>query len=683
MAIVLLAAGASVALFRNPTTKAATLPPRSCNVLLITIDTLRPDRLSCYGSSNKTPNLDAIAQRGVLFQNAFTSVPLTFPAHTSILTGQYPVHTGIHNNGLEFFRQPEMLISTAFHKQGYRTGAVVSSFVLDRKFGLAETFDSYQDKIERSPGITSNFDVERPADQTVDAAIATIEENAGNKWFLWIHLYDPHTPYAPPAPLEGYDGEIQFVDQQIGRLFDYLNTQNLDRNLIVAVLGDHGESLGEHGEATHGYFVYNSTLKIPLILSYPGSPSGSKVDAAVASVDVAPTLLALANVADVQKRDGESLVQVLSGKPRLHEIYFESHYAELMGWNGLEGVLQSNWKLISTTRSELYDWQKDVYEKENLYTQQEGVSHRLKDLVQNLGQTAVSSSKQAPDTETLEKLKSLGYISTTNVAVKPTGADPKDKIGLWSEFEKSLQLKNTGQNEQSLEVLKALVERESQNSFFRLTLASNLRESGKREAAIEQLNLLVKSDPSNADAYHELALAEKEQHNYVEAVRAEQAAIALQPDRSDFHSVMGLILIETAQFEQAKGEFAQVLKIDPNNAVAWNNLGNAFRETSQLDQAAEAYRKAIQLSPHYAYPLNGLATVLIRQNQTADAIPYLEKAIDLDPKFVEVYLNLGIAYQTLGENDKAKTCYTVFLKIAPDWMDQERKNAQLLLSQLP
>lgn len=683
IAVVLLAAGASIALFRNPAAKGVTLPPPSCNVLLITIDTLRPDHLSCYGSSNKTPNLDAIAGRGVLFQNAFTAVPLTFPAHTSILTGLYPVHTGIHNNGLEIFKQKELMISDAFHKQGYRTGAVVSSYVLDRKFGLAETFDSYQDRIERSPGITSNFEVERPADQTVDAAIATVEQSAGNKWFLWIHFYDPHTPYAPPSPLEGYDGEIQYVDQQIGRLFEYLKTHNLDRNLIVAVLGDHGESLGEHGEATHGYFVYNSTLKIPLILSYPGSPSGKKVDNAVASVDVTPTLLALAGIQDTQTRDGESLVPVLSGKPRLHEIYFESHYPELMGWNGLEGVLQSNWKLISTTRSELYDWQKDMDEKENLYSQKENISSRLKDLVQSLGKTAVAASKQTPDTETLEKLKSLGYVSTTSIAAKETNADPKDKIGLWSEFEKSLQLKNGGQNEESLGVLKALVEREPQNSFFRLTLASNLRESGKPEAALEQLTLLVKNDPSNADAYHELGIAEKEQHNYVEAVRAEQAAIALQPDRSDFHSVMGLILIETAQYEQAKSEFAQVLKIDPNNATVWNNLGNALRETNQLDQAIEAYRKAIQLSPHYAYPLNGLATVLIRQNQTADAIPYLEKAIDLDPKFVEVYLNLGIAYQTLGENDKAKTCYTVFLKIAPDWMEQERKNAQLLLSQLP
>lgn len=683
IAIVLIAAGAFVALLRRPTTKMVALPPPSCNVLLITIDTLRPDRLSCYGSSNKTPHLDEIAQHGIVFRNAFTAVPLTFPSHTSILTGQYPVHTGIHNNGLELFKQPEQLVSDAFHKQGYKTGAVVSSFVLDRKFGLSEGFDSYQDKIERTPGISSNFDLERPADQTVDAAIAMVEQNAANKWFLWVHFYDPHTPYAPPSPLEGYDGEIQFVDQQIGRLFDYLKAHNLDRNLIVAVLGDHGESLGEHGEATHGYFVYNSTLKIPLILSYPGSPAGTEVDEAVASVDVTPTLLELAGVADTRKRDGESLVPVLSGKPRRQEIYFESHYAELMGWNGLEGVLQSNWKLISTTRSELYDWQKDAEEKENLYTQQESVSSRLKELLQRLGQTAVSTSQQAPDTETLEKLKSLGYISTTNIAAKQTGADPKDKIGLWSEFEKSLQLKNLGQNEESLEVLKALVEREPQNSFFRLTLASNLREASKPGPALEQLRLLVKNDPSNADAYHELALSEKDQRNYVEAVRAEQAAIALKPDRSDFHTVMGLILIETAQFEQAKAEFARVLKIDPNNAVVWNNLGNALRETNQLDQAAEAYQKAIQLSPHYAYPLNGLATVLIRQNQTADAIPYLEKAIDLDPKFVEVYLNLGIAYQTLGENDKAKTCYRVFLKIAPDWMDQERKNAQLLLSQLP
>lgn len=684
--LLLTGALAGVFLFRhrpNPNVTEVQLPSPFPNVLLITIDTLRPDHLSCYGGTNQTPHLDEIARNGILFRNAFTAVPLTFPSHTSILTGMYPVHTGIHNNGRELFKRPDLMISAAFRQQGYKTAAVVSSFVLDRRFGLADSFDVYQDKIERSPGISSNFEVERPADQTKDAAVAALEKIATGKWFLWVHFYDPHTPYSPPAPLVGYDGEINFVDQQVGKLMDYLKQNKLDQNLVVAVLGDHGESLGEHGEATHGFFVYNSTLKIPLILSFPRGPSNQKIDTAVSTVDVTPTLLELSGINDTQKRDGESLIPVLNGKPRPHELYFESKYPELMGWNGLSGVIQSNWKLIATTRSELYDWQKDAEEKENLYSRQESVSTALKTLVQHLAETSVTTAQQAPDTETLEKLKSLGYVGSTNSVVTKTDADPKDKIGSWSEFERSLQLKNLGDKEGSLKVLGDLATRlEPHDPFFRLTYASTLRESGDSTEALEQLKLVLAEDPSNADAYHEVALTEKERHNYAEAFRAEQAAIALKPDRTEFHSVLGLILVETGQFEQAKGEFAGVLKTDPNNAVAWNNLGNALRETNQLDQAAEAYRKAIELSPHYAYPLNGLATVLIRQNQTPDAIPYFEKALELDPKFVEVYLNLGIAYQTQGENDKARKCYQVFLKIAPDWMQQERRNAQILLSQL-
>ncbi|HET6266608.1 MAG TPA: sulfatase-like hydrolase/transferase [Acidobacteriota bacterium] len=680
IALLLIAGAYFVFFHRQKTVQVISIP--SANILLITIDTLRPDHLSCYGGKNPTPNIDELAKNGVLFENAFCSVPLTFPSHTSILTGLFPIHTGVHNNGLEKFNRSEFLISTIFHQNGYKTGAVISSFVLDRKFGLAESFDVYDDKIERAPGIVSNFDVERNAAATSAAASGIVNRFAGNKWLLWVHFYDPHTPYAPPEPFQGYDGEIDFVDQQIGILLQSLKSQGVDKNLITIVMADHGESLGEHGEETHGYFIYNSTVKIPLLLSYPGAPKGTVVKATAAGVDVVPTLISLAGIHDDLRRDGESLQPLIAGESRKSEIYLESDYPELMGWNGLQGLINLNWKLISTTRSELYDWQKDVAEEQNLFSQQQQLSDSLKQRLANLTASAMAPSRQAPDSETLEKLRSLGYVGATNPVQTKFTVDPKDKIGAWKDYEKTLQLKNSGDPAGSLALLHTLVDREPTNSFFRLTLASNLREAGKRDEAIEQLKTILKDDPSKADAYQELALAEKEQKNYVEAVRAEQAAIALQPDRSEFHSVLGIILVETGQFEQAKGEFARVLKIDPNNGVAWNNLGNALRETNQLDQAAEAYRKSIQLSPHYAYPLNGLATVLIRQNETQQAIPYLEKALQLDPQFVEVYLNLGIAFQTIGENEKAKTCYRAFLKLAPEWMKQERQNAAQLLSQL-
>jgi choline-sulfatase len=678
--VVLATAAATIAFAatRKVEPKKSESPP---NVLLITIDTLRPDRLSCYGGRNRTPNLDQIASKGLLFENAFSQVPLTLPSHTSILTGLFPVHHGVHNNGLESFNKKEFLVSELFHQKGYKTGAVVSSFVLDRKFGLNGGFDVYDDKMERLPNINSNFEVERPANQVYDAAVRILGDFSGN-WFLWLHFYDPHTPYSPPTPLKGYEGEIFFVDQQIGKLQQWLKARNLDRNLVLAVVADHGESLGEHGEETHGFFIYNSTVKVPLLLCYPGVPAGKRIKNTAASVDLTPTLLELAGIKDSQKRDGQSLLTMLRGENRTHDIYLESRYPELLGWNGLQGMIQSNWKLIFTTRSELYDWQTDPNETVNLYIRKESIARSLKKELGQFTETATASSGQ-PDAETLEKLKSLGYISTTNIAKSARTADPKDKIAIWAIYEKSLQFKNAGKEKESLHLLESLVEKDPANNFFCTTLASRYRQAKDYKAAVQQLQLAIKNDPSDKDAYQELALTLKDQRNYKEAIKAVQAALALDPERSDSRSILGLLLVETARFEEAKQQFTIVLKKDPNNPAAWNNLGNALRELNDLDQAEEAYKKAIELSPHYAYPLNGLATVLVRKNQTQKAIPFMEKALDLDPTFVEVYLNLGIAYHTLGQKEKAKTLYKAFLKIAPDWMEKEREDAKLLLSQLP
>jgi Flp pilus assembly protein TadD len=654
---------------------------RSPNVLLLTIDTLRPDHLSCYGGANRTPNIDAIANQSAIFRNTFSQVPLTLPSHTAILTGLFPSHHGVHQNGLERFTRKEFLLSTAFHNAGYKTAAVVSSFVLDRRFGLSDAFDIYDDQMERKPDLTSNFDVERPGNEVLQKAEKILTSFKGQKWFVWLHFYDPHTPYAPPAPLEGYDGEIQFVDQQIGILRSWLRNQKLDQNLVVVVLGDHGESLGEHGEATHGFFVYNSTLKIPLMISYPGI-THAVVEAPAAAVDVAPTLIELVGLNDNLQRDGESLQSLMRNQERKHPIYFESHYAELLGWNGLQGILEKNWKLISTTRSELYDWKSDGNERNNLYSQKDEVTQALKSELTKLAGTYTPGSNKLPDSESLEKLRSLGYISTTNVKAAAGTADPKDKISLWKEYERSLELKNAGKADGAGEVLKSLATREPKNNFFRLSLSRSYRISGKNSDAVEQLKKAIENNPSDADAFHELALAYKALHNYPEALQAEHIAISLNPDYSEYHAANGSIEVETGQFDAAKREFSIVLKIDPNNAIAWNNLGNALRETGDLTQAEIAYRKAIELSPHYAYPLNGLATVLVREDRTKEALPYFEKALDLDPRFIEVYLNLGIAYHTLGDTAKAKTLYETFIKLAPDSMKKERDNARLLLAHL-
>ncbi len=648
------------------------------NILLITIDTIRPDYLSCYGGSNNTPHLDAIAKSGILFENTFSQVPLTFPSHTSILSGLFPSHHGIHNNGMEVLSKKEFLISHELKKQGYRTGAVVSSFVLDRKFGLEKDIDVYNDRMERSPGLTSNFEVERPGNEVTEGAKQILTTFAASPWFLWLHYYDPHTPYAH----NGYAGEIQFVDDQIGRLIDWLKTENKSQNLVIAIIGDHGESLGEHGEATHGFFTYNSTLRIPFLLSYPGAPQNKRIVEATSTVDLVPTMMQLSGISDPVQRDGESLLPIVEGEKRTRDIYFESKYPELLGWNGLQGIIRQEWKLIATTRSELYDWRSDPKEQRNLFSQKQSLSTKLKNEVSNHYSNSLKEKSSTPDAETLEKLKSLGYIGTTNTVAKKPNGDPKDKIAIWAKYETLLQLQQEGKKEEALKQLQELAASEPENNFFRITLATHYREAGDSQSALTELQNAIRNNPSDATAFQELALTYKELRNYPEAIKAQQASLALDPERSDGHGLMGLLLVETGQFQAASSHFNKVLERDPNNAVAWNNYGNALREMDRLQEAQKAYQESIRLSPHYAFPQNGVATILIRENKTRDAIPYLQKALELDPEFVEVYLNLGIAYHTLGDTAKARTLYKTFLKISPDWMKQERQNAQMLLGQL-
>lgn len=673
---------AAIYLYRSSSPAKISVHLNKPNILLITIDTIRPDYLSCYGGSNSTPNIDQIAKNGILFENAFTSIPLTFPSHTTILSGLFPTNHGIHNNGLEILSKHEILISSELKKQGYRTGAVVASFVLDRKFGLQKSFDVYDDKMERKPGISSNFEVERPGNEVTDSGIKILEGFAANDhWFLWLHYYDPHTPHKPPAPYVGYGGEIQFVDSQIGKLFNWLKKSNKEKNLVVAVLGDHGESLGEHGEETHGFFTYNSTLKIPFLLSFPGAPKNKRIAENTASVDLVPTLFDLSGIHDPIARDGESTLMFLNGNKRNHDIYFESSYPKLFGWNGLQGLIRGEWKLISTTRSELYNWKTDPAEKQNLFSQNQSVSSKLKEQISLHYAKANQSQGHAPDAETLEKLRSLGYVGTTNLVSKNGNADPKDKIALWSQYERATLLQEVSKQE-ALKLLEDITKEEPENNFFRVALASRYRENKNFESALTLLKEAIRTDPTDENAYQNLALTYKDVRNYPEALKAQRACVALNPNRSDSQGILGMLLVETGQFQEAELQFVKVLEEDPNNAVAWNNYGNALRETGKFEEAKKAYRESIRLSPNYAYPLNGLATVLIREDHTVEAIPYMEKAIDLDPTFVEVYLNLGIAYHTLGQIDKARTLYKAFLKISPDWMVEERKNAQILLNQI-
>src|SRR3981081_514121 len=348
-----------------PLSPAAVKP--QLNVVIITIDTLRADHLGCYGyRKSKPPNIDALAADGARFTRAFTAVPVTLPSHTAMLTGTYPMLSGMHDFSGNKLSPQQPTLATVLKQSGYVTGAVVASAVLDSRFGLNNGFDFYYDHFDFNRLQESNLEeMERPGNVVADVTLDWLEKNYKNTFLLWMHLYDPHYPYRPPAPYSEqykdrlYDGEIAFADAQIGRLIAFLKAKDLYRNTIIVLTGDHGESLGEHGERTHGFFVYNATLHVPVIIHLPQATSSVKTISAVVSlVDLIPTVLQVLKVDPPAQAQGRSLLPLMMAKTEeeSRSIYAETFLPRLhFNWSELRSVETEKYKFIEAPRPELYD----------------------------------------------------------------------------------------------------------------------------------------------------------------------------------------------------------------------------------------------------------------------------------------------------------------------------------------
>ncbi|MGH8459164.1 MAG: sulfatase, partial [Nevskiales bacterium] len=350
---------------------AAAAPAPRTNVILITVDTLRADRVGAYGYSKaRTPNLDGLAASGVRFERAFSPVPITLPSHACMLTGTYPMRNGMHDFSGNRLDPAMPTLATVLKAQGYATGAVVGAAVLDRRFGLNNGFDFYYDNFDFNRMLETNLDaMERPGNLVMDQALAWLRKNSSRRFFLWVHLYDPHHPYNPPAPYntqlaDPYDGEIAFADAQVGRLLRYLKLGGLLSNTLIVLAGDHGEGLGEHGEKTHGFFIYNSTLQVPLLMKLPSSAvAGKKLVAdAVSLVDVMPTVLEALRLPAPPQVQGRSLLPLLKskGEADASPLYAESYLPRLhFNWSELRGIQSGNYRLIDGPKPELYDLSRD------------------------------------------------------------------------------------------------------------------------------------------------------------------------------------------------------------------------------------------------------------------------------------------------------------------------------------
>jgi arylsulfatase A-like enzyme/Tfp pilus assembly protein PilF len=651
------------------------------NVLLVTIDTLRADRVS----SAIAPNIERLATRGLRFTNARTVAPLTLPAHVSIMTGQLPSTHGVRVNGVARDLGLSTLASR-MKQAGYKTSAVIGAFVLDRRFGLASGFDAYDDFIHRDPAGADRLEAERPAREIIDRALREVSSLTASSqpWFLWVHLYDPHAPYSAPrqpeAPALPYDAEVRYADAELGRLIQAIDASPAAATTTIIVAGDHGEGLGEHGETTHGMLLFESTLRVPLVVSVPGGAPESRDDP-VSLIDIAPTVIALAGAPSDPAMLGRNL---LDDRDVGREIYAETEYPAVAGWRPARSLIQDRFKLISAGTVRLYDLSNDTSEENNLAATRAQTVAAMASRLDTLGaaRPGTAPATRAPDADTAARLRALGYVATSPAAQpSTTTADAADHTAAWTAFERALSARTSGQHAESRRLLAELTQRYPNATVFEMTYAQVLTETGQHAAALNALRGLVRKWPNDATLYHELAAAAHAAGQHDEALRGERAALTIDPSLAAAHNGLGLLLTGPADAVTAAAAFEQAVKLDPTNGHYRSNLGNARRTLGDLDGARQAYEQALARDATIADAANGLGVVLVQQKRPSEAVPWFERAIAEDAGFLEARLNLAIALHESGQRDRALLQYREVERTAPPGT-REREAAHALRKQL-
>jgi choline-sulfatase len=662
---------------RNAATPAPSTRP---DIVLVTIDTLRADRVG----RGLTPTLDALGKRGVRFANARTAVPLTLPAHVTIMTGALPPQHSVRENGVLFKGTPAPL-ARVLRDAGYATAAFVGAYVLDRRFGLSDGFDVYDDRVPRDPSAAARLEAERRGSDVVDAALEWLA-SAKRPFFIWVHLYDPHAPYNPPpeflakAAGNAYDGEVAYADDQVGRLFDGLKSRGAFDTSFIVVAGDHGEGLGEHGEDTHGMLAYDSTLRVPLIAASP-LLTPSVVADPVSLSEVAPSILRQIGMGD-RVPAGASGWHLFSRKPSDRDVYGETMYPRTAGWHPIATLAGERWKLVLSSESELYDAADDPAETKNLAAERpaivQGMTKRLDDLRRTDDQPPA-----AVPAEAAERLRALGYVGGSSASpVDPNAPNPAKVIGAWSRFETALALVTAGRAREALPALDELATRYPSALVFQSIYARALAESGKPAEALTLYRSAVARWSNDAALFHELAVAARAAGQSGEAMRAEQAALALDPSNPAALNGLGLLHADAGRAAEAAAAFERAAKADPSNASYWANLGNARRDQQDLAGAESAYRRALEADSSFPDAANGLGVLLVQQGKAVDAVPWFERALQRSPDFYEARLNLGIAYHQSGNREKAREVYRDLLANAPARFERERRAAAELLKGL-
>jgi choline-sulfatase len=660
------------------------------NIVLITLDTTRADHLPIYGYDGvKTPQLQRLARRGLVFEQCVTASPFTLPSHCTIMTGLYPTYHGVRINGHTALSEKHKTMAKILGNHGYDCGAFIGAFVLDGRWGLKQGFTHYDDDFNLNKYKQLDLGlVQRPSREVVDAAIAWLSVRKEKPFFAWLHLYDPHIPYHPPEPYRSeyggrrpaglYDGEIAAMDAQIGRFCAWLDENSLADNTILVLVGDHGEGLGEHDESTHGYYIYDYVVHVPLLIVTPFAPfQGQRCPEQVRTIDLLPTVEEMVGIAPGKNLHGRSLLPLFYSESETEKrpAYSESMAPQLQyGWSPLYALRQYPDKYIDAPRAEFYDLKSDPGENNDLHLRKFAKAREYKKILEKLiadtGRNAPKTEAADLDQETMRRLATLGYVGSARPTRAVTGgeklADPKDKIAIFEAVSKSQELTFNEKFTEAVTLLENVLKNDPEVIQARLILSNAYIKLKRPSDAKTQLDAVLKQDANHVQALILMASVLRDENRYEDMISLCQKALSVDPDSTQALSLMGNAYMDHKEYIKALLPLQKAAEIQPNLTRYQQSLAACYIYMKQYTDAERILNIIARDYPKFPLVHFHLGLVADEQGDLVRAEAGYRKEIEFSPKSVPARFNLGKLLLKKGDFDGYMAEMNEVVKLAPE-----------------